>query len=299
MEINSTDMASPSVDLTLTNGNSANMNESAAAVNVETALGHCGHGALTNPFGIFIQGILAFVAFSTLMLKRLREPKAERRPWRIWFYDTSKQGLGALVIHFANVFLADLFHGDPCTWYIINFLLDSTIGLLVIYIGLKITQIIVRRKQCDSLRFGEYGEPPSCNAWVGQCGLYILVVIIEKILITLLVQFRFWDKVRDFILSPIHNPQLEVVIVMLIIPFVVNAIMFWVVDNFLMRKTRRKSTFPGKQVDSKVKYFRKDHDKVVENGGSESEVLLTPDEEMDKYASGDDAKNKLIPLNNS
>lgn len=34
------------------------------------------------------------------------------------FYDTSKQGVGALVIHFANVFLAEFFQGDPCTWWV-------------------------------------------------------------------------------------------------------------------------------------------------------------------------------------
>ncbi|XP_077868688.1 store-operated calcium entry regulator STIMATE-like [Saccoglossus kowalevskii] len=256
---------------------------------------HCDHGALTDPFGIFIQGILAVVAFSTLMLKRLREPKIERRPWRIWFYDTSKQALGALVIHFANVFLADIFHGDPCTWYIINFLLDSTVGLFFIYAGLTITQVIVRSQHCYSLRFGEYGEPPSCNAWIGQCGLYILVVIIEKVLITLLVQFKFWDEVRQFILSPIRDPRLEVAIVMLIIPFVVNAIMFWVVDNILMRKRRKKTIefelIPQSSSKS-VKYSRQVHEKDSENG-SESEVLITVDD--DKYASSDDVKNKLIP----
>ena len=36
------------------------------------------------------------------------------------FFDTSKQAIGAGVIHFANLFLADLFHGDPCTWYVLG-----------------------------------------------------------------------------------------------------------------------------------------------------------------------------------
>ena len=35
------------------------------------------------------------------------------------FFDTSKQALGAAVIHFANVFLADAFQGDPCTWWVL------------------------------------------------------------------------------------------------------------------------------------------------------------------------------------
>lgn len=48
--------------------------------------------------------------------KRFCEPPYVRRPWETWWYDTSKQGIGALVIHMTNVYLAPLFQGDPCTW---------------------------------------------------------------------------------------------------------------------------------------------------------------------------------------
>ena len=33
-------------------------------------------------------------------------------------FDTSKQAVGAMLVHFANIFLAGLFKGDPCTWYV-------------------------------------------------------------------------------------------------------------------------------------------------------------------------------------
>lgn len=48
--------------------------------------------------------------------KRFCEPRYARRPWLIWFYDTSKQGLGALIIHAANVWLSPHLTGNPCTW---------------------------------------------------------------------------------------------------------------------------------------------------------------------------------------
>ena len=51
-----------------------------------------------------------------------------------------------------NVCLAFLF-----SRYVVSFLLDSTIGLFVVYLGLKITQIIVRNKKIETLYFGEYG----------------------------------------------------------------------------------------------------------------------------------------------
>lgn len=102
---------------------------------------HCSKDALTDMFGWFLQVLLACLAFtclignyismiflaitvndyyyeciSTFTAKRFCEPRFERRPWIIWFYDTSKQGMGALVIHLANVYLAGQFQGDPCTW---------------------------------------------------------------------------------------------------------------------------------------------------------------------------------------
>lgn len=196
---------------------------------------HCRHGALTNSFGWFVQGILAVLAFACLILKRFCEPRRHRRPWIIWFYDTSKQGVGALVIHFANIFLAEFFQGDPCTWYIVSFLLDSSVGLAFIFAGIRLTQHVSRRRGWNLLVFGEYGKPPDQRAWLAQGVLYVLLMLCEKALSTLVVQLRFWDQVRLFIMSPIHNPKVEVALVVLVIPFFVNVLIFWVTDNFLMQ----------------------------------------------------------------
>lgn len=103
-----------------------------------------------------------------------------------------------LSICYTVTFFLKIFHSIMVFWicrYIVSFLLDSTIGLLIIYIGLKITQYLVVKMGNESLLFGEYGSPPQCHAWAGQCGLYILVMLIEKTLMTLLVLPDFWQKV--------------------------------------------------------------------------------------------------------
>jgi len=244
---------------------------------------HCAHGALMGPFGLIVQVMLAGIAFTSLIAKRFCEPRYKRRPWIIWFYDTSKQGIGAAVIHFANVFLADMFTGDPCTWYIVTFLLDSTIGLIVIYLLLKLCDIFVKSYNCLSLRVGEYGDPPQCNIWIGQCGLYLLVILAEKILMTLLLLFKFWKGVRKLIMSPIQNPKVELVLVMFIVPFIINAFIFWVVDNFLKKKLHGGSI--NHISDTAVKY-EKTHrrGKFYKNAliiadDSDSEALLSFDED--------------------
>ncbi|XP_048872142.1 store-operated calcium entry regulator STIMATE [Brienomyrus brachyistius] len=240
----------------------------------------CKNGALMDSFGIFLQGLLGVVAFSTLMLKRFREPKHERRPWRIWFLDTSKQAIGMLFIHFANVYLSDLTEEDPCSLYLINFLLDASLGMLLIYGGVRAVSVLVEWRQWDSLRFGEYGEPAQCSAWVGQCALYIIIMMFEKVLIILVLLMPQWKQLT--LLNPIRNPELELAIVMLIVPFFVNALMFWVVDNFLMKKSRTKAKLEERgsgddsRGSSKVRYRR-----ALSHEESESEILISADDEMD------------------
>ncbi|KAM7314420.1 hypothetical protein ISCGN_004204 [Ixodes scapularis] len=66
------------------------------------------------------------------------------------------------------------------------------------------------------------GKPPDKRAWLAQGALYVLLMLCEKALSTLVVQLPFWDQVRLFIMSPIHNPKVEVALVVLVIPFFVN-----------------------------------------------------------------------------
>ncbi|XP_032828385.1 store-operated calcium entry regulator STIMATE isoform X2 [Petromyzon marinus] len=247
----------------------------------------CENGALMDQFGVFIQALLALVAFSTLMLKRFREPCGERRPWRIWLYDTSKQIFGQLFIHFANVYLSELTEEDPCSLYLINFLLDATLGMVLIWLGIKAASRLVEWRQWESLRFGEYGEPPRCCAWVGQCGVYLLVVACEKTITFLVILIPFWKKVQELILSLIPNPQVELALVMLIVPFVVNAVMFWLTDNFLMKKGKVKAKSDGDDAGS-VRYYRR----AASRDDSESEVLLSPDE-SDKVDSDRDTRRLI------
>ncbi|XP_026976884.1 store-operated calcium entry regulator STIMATE isoform X1 [Sagmatias obliquidens] len=233
-------------------------------------------------------------ALATLAVKRFREPKHERRPWRIWFLDTSKQAIGMLFIHFANVYLADLTEEDPCSLYLINFLLDATVGMLLIYMGVRAVSVLVEWQQWESLRFGEYGDPLQCGAWVGQCALYIVIMIFEKSVVFIVLLILQWKKVA--LLNPIENPDLKLAIVMLIVPFFVNALMFWVVDNFLMRKGRTKAKLEERGANqdsrngSKVRYRR-----AASHEESESEILISADDEMEESDVEEDLR-RLTPL---
>uniref|UniRef100_A0A1A8DPP2 Transmembrane protein 110, like n=1 Tax=Nothobranchius kadleci TaxID=1051664 RepID=A0A1A8DPP2_NOTKA len=249
----------------------------------------CDGGALTDRFGVLIQALLAVVAFSTLMLKRFREPVGIRRPWRIWFFDTSKQAIGALFIHFANVFLSTLTKEDPCSLYLMNFLLDATLGMLAIWLAVKLVSRLVEYKQWTLLVFGEYGDPPQAAAWLGQCGVYLLVMVLEKGVISLVLLIPGWSKLQEVLLSYIANPQLELALVMLIVPFIVNSIMFWVVDSLTMRKHKTM-----KSLDDSCDSSGGKDDSLLGGSSEESQVLLAvesdPEEESDQ---GDETRVRV------
>ncbi|KAL2308895.1 hypothetical protein Nmel_005066 [Mimus melanotis] len=224
----------------------------------------CTHG------GDHLANVTSLILFA---VKRFKEPKAERRPWRIWFYDTSKQAIGALFIHFANVFLSDLTEEDPCSLYLINFILDATLGMLLIWLGVKVVSWIVQHKKYTYLAFGEYAA-----AWIGQCILYLLIMVFEKTVISLVLLIPGWTKLQQILLGYIPSPQLELVLVMFVVPFIVNAIMFWVVDSLIMRKYKQKDTLDINGSTETPRARRTE----------ESQVLLSPDMDFDQSESDQD-----------
>ncbi|XP_051976315.1 store-operated calcium entry regulator STIMATE-like [Xyrauchen texanus] len=233
----------------------------------------CVDGTLMDGFSVLIQALLALLAFSTLMLKRYREPVGIRRPWRIWFFDTSKQAIGALFMHFANIFLSTLTNEDPCSLYLLNFLLDATLGMLVIWVGVKVVSKIVEHKQVTLLMFGEYGDPPCVVAWLAQCSVYLLIVAVEKSVVTAVLLIPGWTNLEAVVLDYIPNPQLELTIVMLIVPFIVNSIMFWVVDSLTMRKYKKMTSLEGSRD------YAKQVEVLPDVCSDEAEVLLKADED--------------------
>jgi hypothetical protein len=111
----------------------------------------CEDGDLTHPVALVLQAVLGFMAFSVLLLKRQCEPADSRRNWMVWFLDTNKQGIAMVAMHFMNIFLAESGEkakaSDPCTYYLFSFALDSSVGLIIIWIGLKGSEWLIQRWQ--------------------------------------------------------------------------------------------------------------------------------------------------------
>lgn len=44
------------------------------------------------------------------------------------------------------------------------------------------------------------GDPPQAAAWLGQCGIYLLIMVLEKGVISLVLLVPGWSKVRLLVL---------------------------------------------------------------------------------------------------
>lgn len=96
------------------------------------------------PFALLVQGALGAFALLTLVWKRYREKP--QRPWKIWFFDVSKQVFGSMLTHVLNVGMsmissvnlqghAEKFGSqaaadavgrkpNPCSFYLLNLAID-------------------------------------------------------------------------------------------------------------------------------------------------------------------------------
>lgn len=176
----------------------------------------------------------------TLVYKRYREKP--KRKWKIWMFDVSKQLVGQIVVHFANVFISD-FGADqavqnPCVLYFLNIVVDTTVGVGIIYLFLwGTTKVLTEQFHVHGLQTGQYGDgpKPSIKFWARQAAVYVFCLLGMKVVVVLL--FAIWPgifAIGEWLLSWTGNSDtVQVVVVMGICPIVFNMLQFWLIDSIV------------------------------------------------------------------
>ena len=191
-------------------------------------------------FGWFIQGTLAFICFSLLIcnyypVKRYLEKNP--RTWKVWFFDASKQGISSSILHCLNLLLSTSAGSDnQCTWYFLNFSVDTVLGMALCYLILHLLERCLQHFPKFSFKSGDYGEAGDTCAWIYQLWLWILIILVVKAIIWISMNIfqRPLQFLGEIILLPLNqHPHLELVMVMIFIPLVVNSLVFWITDSFL------------------------------------------------------------------
>lgn len=208
-------------------------------------------------FGWWLQVFLGSACFCSLIYKRFTDPV--RRPWRIWFMDTSKQGFGQLMGHFLNIGLSKAFdewltaEADPCEWYWINLSMDCTLGLIVIFCSLRILQRLYRSRwvnRPELAKSGEYGDPPDMRIFRRQLLDYQGLVFWEKVVLTgITVNFQTeLAAVANGLLGWLDTyPRAKLIVVMVITPIFLNIFFLWMADN-LLQNNHSANSLPSEAI---------------------------------------------------
>ncbi|WVF70770.1 hypothetical protein IAT40_005564 [Kwoniella sp. CBS 6097] len=189
--------------------------------------------------GLVVQALMGVFVILSLVVKRQLERR--KRSWRIWMYDVSKQLAGQAVVHGLNVLISDLVasaaHNNPCSLYFLNVLIDTTIGVGIIYFSLKaFTWYFSKYMALDGFVSGQYGHPPRPDYWWKQLAPYLLSIITMKLLVVLPLTL---PGISKFLIDASHSmldylsPQAQIIFVMAIFPVIMNVFQFCLVDQLI------------------------------------------------------------------
>mmetsp|Transcript_7006 Transcript_7006/g.18849 ORF Transcript_7006/g.18849 Transcript_7006/m.18849 type:complete len:226 (-) Transcript_7006:70-747(-) len=206
-------------------------------------------------FGVAVQCLLFLMSISVLAYKKKTEEwrmGAAGRDWPTFITDSSKQLMGAGWVHVVNLTCASLlgakFEGDGCDWYWINIMIDTTIGVGIEYM---ILYVLTEALEASALleegtfRTGEYVDAGGKFSYVrysAQLAVWLACVTGMKVIV-MTFMFLFHgplQKVADTFLDLFEKggPQMQLVVVMLLTPCLMNAFQFWLTDNFIKKRSK-------------------------------------------------------------
>ncbi|KAG5457878.1 MAG: vacuolar membrane protein-domain-containing protein, partial [Olpidium bornovanus] len=71
--------------------------------------------------------------------------------------------------------------------YFLNLLLDTTIGIGILYGYLRVVGAAVRRLRLSEMQSGHYGDPPKISAWIKQSFAFLCALAAMKLTVLLLL----------------------------------------------------------------------------------------------------------------
>lgn len=247
---------------------------------------------LVGTFSLFTQACLGFLCLLSLITKRSFE-YPERRTWQVWFFDVSKQVIGAMGVHIFNLLLSilkaqsdvktfrkkkddcyenDDCTGSPCDWYFLNIVLDCTIGVYILYWILQFLNYICKKyfhfTQVESGEYGPDNRHPSLKAYLKQLCLYFMALMITKFILYGIVECfeseLLW-LTSHVLLAWLNDlpSELEIFVVMFAVPVVMNCVQMILVDNFIQdQAVKKRNTQYSQAKDHKVHLRAKQDDEL-------------------------------------
>ncbi|TFK43821.1 Vaculolar membrane protein-domain-containing protein [Crucibulum laeve] len=219
---------------------------------------------LLGPTALVVQALMGVFVILSLVYKRHRE--TPKRPWRIWLFDVSKQVVGQMFVHGVNVFVSDIVShhtsANACVLYFLNILIDTTLGVALIYVILHVlTYLFAEKWNFKGFESGVYGNPPSFKFWGRQAAIYVLSLTTMKMLVVgLLILFPGIFKIGEWLLSWTwtgDGDALQVIFTMGLFPIIMNVLQFWLIDSIVKASAAASVSL---DTDTPDAFNREDHE---------------------------------------
>ena len=224
-----------------------------------------------------LQAMLALFALMSLWIKRMQEKP--KRAFLTWFLDVSKQGVGACYAHILNMCISAVIAGnvrggqtleDECAWYAINYVIDTTLGLLITIVFLDWLERLANHFDWVSLKnSGVYVGRVGVLHWFWQLAAWIAILSLVKIIICIFM-WLFSSPLAyagAILFAPLQsNIRFELLFVMIFFPGVLNVVYFWITDSYLKHAAHDEEEHEN-SAEPDTSYFQMGE---VVNGGKQS-----------------------------
>eukprot|EP00811_Abedinium_folium_P006690 NODE_16169_length_1008_cov_10.942111.p1 GENE.NODE_16169_length_1008_cov_10.942111~~NODE_16169_length_1008_cov_10.942111.p1 ORF type:complete len:271 (+),score=31.79 NODE_16169_length_1008_cov_10.942111:98-814(+) len=189
--------------------------------------------------------LLLMAALLTVAVKKKREDaRNAMRSWGTFALDFSKQGFGMSMLHCINRTFATRCesNADECAWYWLQVVIDTTVGVGIEYLLLRGAARLLWRLLGDraaDFDSGDYRNDSgnfAVRKYLKQLLLWLVIVVLMKtLMLCLMYAFSgFFLRLSGIVLCPLRvSSSIEIAVVMVITPLIMNAVQFWLSDNFL------------------------------------------------------------------
>lgn len=168
-----------------------------------------------------------------------------QRKFLTWFLDVSKQAFGACYAHVLNMIISAVIAGnvkghtldDECAWYAINYVIDTTLGLVITIVFLDWLERLANYFNWVALKnSGVYiGREGICH-WAWQMAAWLIILTLVKVIVCVFMWLFSVPLayVGAVLFAPLQsNIRFELLFVMIFFPGVLNVIYFWITDSYL------------------------------------------------------------------
>jgi len=212
--------------------------------------------AITTQIVVFCVAILSLLTHKIIIENNIfnlnRFNVNKRRKWSVWFMDNMKQGFSTFLCHWWAIFVSVYFGSelDECGMFLIQFFVDSIIGIffsfLLSYTSVLLIGYISPRFKTKWFTIGLYISNMRYEyylIWFVQMIHWCVCNLIARIVCTSIIVLGFsgFKKIDDLFSSKWEgNRHSELVFVTLVIPTVINTLVF-LLQNWFLKFTDKRT----------------------------------------------------------